>query len=310
MRHPSTHRIAVTAIGLTAAFGPAATVAVAQSDPLPETITVQAVVRDFRAFNEAGGHNDFQRYSGAPRVGLVADDLGIDGKPTLASRFGSRLTEAFTDLQYQPIRPQFVLDGTIEGIPGLLEPTAEPRVWSEDSFATWYRDVPGVNMATVVPLTLAETEPGSGRFVFDSNDIDPDLNPRFVDLPIAGFFPINDQLFGNYADYDGGSTNYHFTTEISTTFVYAEGAGHTFAFSGDDDIWVFVDGRLVIDLGGVHTATDQTVSLDALGWLTDGDVYTLHIFHAERRTTQSNFRIETTIPIRPFRSVLVADAYD
>jgi fibro-slime domain-containing protein len=309
MRPTALVRALVATTAITGSFGPA--IAAAEpGDPTPSAITIQAVIRDFKAFNDPGGHDDFQRYTGVPRVGMLADQLGGDGKPVLQSRFGSKLTHEFTDLQYRPVRPQFVLDGTIDGIPGLLEPATEPRVWSEESFASWYRDVPGVNMATVVPIVLAETEAGSGVYVFDSNHIDPDLNPRFADLPLPGFFPINDQLFGNYQGFDNGSTNFHFTTEISTTFVYSAGAGHTFAFAGDDDIWVYIDGRLVIDLGGVHGVAEQTVSLDTLDWLTDGDVYTLHVFHAERRTAQSNFRIETTIPLRPFRSVLVADAFD
>ncbi len=276
----------------------------------PGTITVHAVVRDFKAFNETGGHDDFQRYSGGVRVGMLEEHLGIDGKPVLNCRFGDRLDQDFTDLQYRPVRPQLVIDGTIPGIPGHLVEATEPRVWSHESFASWYRDVPGVNMSTVVPITLAETEPGSGVYVFDSADPDPELNPRFADLPLPGFFPINDMLFGNYAAFDGGSTNFHFTTEIATTFVYDEGAGHVFRFAGDDDLWVFVDGRLVIDLGGVHGPAEQTIDLDALGWLTDGESYALHVFHAERRTAGSNFRIETTIPLVPFPTVLAADAFD
>lgn len=63
-------------------------------------------------------------------------------------------------------------------------------------------------------------------------------------------------------------------------------------------IFVFVNGKLALDLGGVHGPEDGTIDFDAragaLG-ITTGNVYTLDVFHAERHTSQSNFRIETSI---------------
>ncbi len=85
---------------------------------------------------------------------------------------------------------------------------------------------------------------------------------------------------------------HHFTTEIHTNFQY--NGGETFTFTGDDDVWVFINKKLAIDIGGVHGNTPGMVALDALG-LTPGLTYPLDVFHAERHTVQSNFRIDTTI---------------
>jgi len=102
------------------------------------------------------------------------------------------------------------------------------------------------------------------------------------------FFPIDNLGLGN----EGRNHNFHFTLEMNTNFQYL--GGEVFSFTGDDDLFVYIDGQRVINLGGVHGAQSASVNLDTLG-LTPGAFYDLDFFFAERHTTQSNFQITTTI---------------
>jgi fibro-slime domain-containing protein len=144
------------------------------------------------------------------------------------------------------------------------------------NFDQWYRNVSGVNDSTTLVVTLTEDPRQPGVWGYSNQS----------------FFPIDNQLFGN----ENNPHNFHFTVEIVTSFRYA--GGESFTFSGDDDVWVFINRRLAIDLGGIHEMESQTVSLDSsaasLG-ITPGNVYPMHIFFAERHTVASDFVLQTSL---------------
>lgn len=144
-----------------------------------------------------------------------------------------------------------------------------------EAFDQWYRTVEDVNLPHWLYLNL---EPNDGVYTFHSDS----------------FFPLDGEGWGN----QDRAHNYHFTTEIHTKFRY-EG-GEVFRFTGDDDVFVYINGHLVIDIGGVHGATSAEVVLDDVASdidITIGEEYDLDLFQAERRTSESNFRIDTTLEL-------------
>jgi fibro-slime domain-containing protein len=254
---------------------------------LPNELEIDAVIRDFKGKGQTDGHLDFQAYGNSYiRMGLVKNELDSEGKPELASLTGSDITKDFKDKLGRIIHPD-MYDASKGDSKGTVVPKTGKMITSEAGFQQWYRDVPGVNMSKVVPLKLVRV-PKTNRFVFDSA-----TDETYKSL--GGFFPINGELMGNTP---GWSKNFSFTTEVSTEFRYKKGAGHTFKFTGDDDVWVFIGGKLVLDVGGLHPKREMFLELDRLTWLEDGEKYPLQVFHAERHTDQSNFRIETTLELR------------
>ena len=106
-------------------------------------------------------------------------------------------------------------------------------------------------------------------------------------FPLTGFGCQDTEVHGASA-----GKNFYFTTEIAVVFQYK--GGEVFNFRGDDDVWVFINKKLVVDLGGVHSAQEGSVTLDDQ-LLTRGKNYELKIFHAERQCCESNFKAETSI---------------
>ena len=231
----------------------------------------------------SGGGSSTGGGTGGVGGGAGGGNTGTGGGQQMATDGGCGLSAVIRDFKDDhPDFEKFLGDdrGIVRDDLGMdKKPQYKPATTSSTTtgianFNQWYRNTAGVNQALTVPLPL--TNPSLNLFVFDS----------------AAFFPADGLGFGN----QGRNHNFHFTTEIHATFQYK--GGEVFTFRGDDDVWIFVNNKLAIDLGGVHSVQSATINFDNMAsqlGITVGNTYSFDAFHAERHTTASNFRIETSI---------------
>lgn len=234
----------------------------------PPFLDLPLIIRDFRGFNDAGGnrHPDFEKSTMSPACPDTGVALGI---------VGGVFTTGRLDVDGKPV----YLGGN--GVNG-----NDCIRGGASGFAQWYRDTPGVNKTAIKTLRL-NYNAGTDSYVFDSATDQP-----YVGL--GGFFPIDNELFGNQ-----GATpnhNFHFTSEVKYWFTYrAAATPPVLQFTGDDDVFVFINGILAVDIGGIHGVAPGSVTIDAtnagkLG-LEDGKLYEIDVFQAERNRTASNYKL-------------------
>ena len=224
----------------------------------PPYLDLPAAFRDFEYWDSADGfgHPDFERYGCPnPTTGLTTTTLDLVTRvPVYKTGNGGGCGTQLTS----------ALD-----------------------FTDWYQDIPigGKQRGKRINDTaLRLVQQVDGSYLFDSANDEP-YKTR------GAFFPIDGKGWGN----EGNTHNFSFSTELRYWFTYDKSKSPTLNFSGDDDVWVFVNGTLALDLGGLHPPATGSFVLDAakataLG-LVDKNLYEVALFHAERHTSGSNFKL-------------------
>jgi fibro-slime domain-containing protein len=128
-----------------------------------------------------------------------------------------------------------------------------------------------------------------GLYEYDTNEFFPLDSFKYLDQNKTVPNPNNN--LGN----SNSGHNISFSMETGAEFEYRK--GQKFYFRGDDDVWVYIDSQLVVDIGGIHAAAEGSVDLDTLG-LTPGKTYSFKLFFCERNCCGSNFRMVTSLNLR------------
>ena len=107
--------------------------------------------------------------------------------------------------------------------------------------------------------------------------------------------------------------NGNFTLKGEAQFIYRNADNLYFTFSGDDDVYLFINNKLALDIGGSHWPVEKTVNLNDLSaeyGLEEGQVATFTFFYMERCADASNFSIKTNIELAQRDINVEKKAYD
>ena len=190
--------------------------------------------------------------------------------------------------------------------------------------------VPIYGMAVDAYKSIVLTDNGTGTYSFEAGYSN---NPKYVDYDrtngtisqgtggtaTVGFYPLDklgyeqSGLLTKTSAIDA-THNGSFTLRGESQFVYKEASNLYFTFTGDDDVYMYINGVLALDLGGAHGRNSKTVNLNDLDatkyGLKEGQVATFTFFYMERCSDASTFGIETNMELVQRAINVEKKAYD
>ena len=110
----------------------------------------------------------------------------------------------------------------------------------------------------------------------------------YDNCPTAGTGGPVPKSDGTGGQVTGMKRNFYFTSEVRYLFHY-DGTPGTLQFYGDDDVWVFINGNLALDLGGSHERLQGTAQFPTN--LVAGNTYEIAVFHADTNPRESNYQL-------------------
>ena len=159
--------------------------------------------------------------------------------------------------------------------------------------------------------------------------------------PHGSFFPFNtlgDSIYDGIHEISGNSPDFHFGMTMSAKFIQPKDGkikdkNMVFEFSGDDDVWVYIDGVLVLDIGGIHNAASGSINfadgtvkvgnkdtnlkklfndakiegdfVSEKNIFKDYTAHTINFYYLERGEGDSNCKLKFNLPTVPKKSVTV-----
>ncbi|KAK5584297.1 hypothetical protein RB653_005905 [Dictyostelium firmibasis] len=253
----------------------------AQKISFPETITLNAVIYDQHMF-----YNDNFENQGSSQLTIDMVMKKLDSKTKI---------------------PQLVSDDTSAQsknyLGTILRPSLFKYFFSENTSPASNAKNSGKNIPMPLNFTL-KFNSKSSAYEFEQDEYFPINSKGFndPDYPIpSNWVTPNHPTATDWFMMDGKvpanqKKNYNFCIKINSKFTYW--GDEVFNFKGDDDVWVFINNQLVIDLGGLHSAASKNIILKNISPpLTIQETYDFDFFYCERKAQQSSIQISTNLQV-------------